>query len=33
MNNLFKVSEENFLKIGMIIDSLDSKYILNVTDY
>ena len=33
INNLFSVSEENFLKIGMIIDSLDSKYVLSVADY
>lgn len=33
VNNMFKVSEEQFLKIGMIIDSLESKYVLSVADY
>ena len=33
VNNLFNVSEEEFLKIGLIIDSLESKYVLNVKDY
>ena len=33
VNDLFKTSAEQFLRIGMIIDSLDSKYVLNFSDY